>query len=152
MDLLNLAVDTRVIRPGAQVRTVFEACVHNNVSALPYMDAQGVITGKLSIRHIMKHAIPDHVVRMAHVLGDNIDAVNIPPVAVEGLLARPVEEFLLEPVIVSRHTRVIKALAMMEYHNTSYLFVVDEGKYEGIVTRMSIAWRMLETSEAHKPI
>lgn len=152
MDLLNLAADTRVIRPGALVRTVFEACVHNNVPALPYIDADDRISGKLSIRHIMKQAIPHYVVKMAHVLGDNIEAVNIPPVDVHALLSRPVEEFLLEPVIVSRQTPVIKALAIMEYHNTSYLFVADDGHYEGLVSRMSIAQRMLEISEMHQPL
>jgi CBS domain-containing protein len=38
----------------------------------------------------------------------------------------------------------IKALAIMEKNDTSYLFVVDDGEYQGIVTIQGIAAKMSE--------
>ena len=40
--------------------------------------------------------------------------------------------------------RLVKALAIMEAYNTQYIFLIEEGKYMGIVTRMVIARRLLD--------
>jgi hypothetical protein len=32
----------------------------------------------------------------------------------------------------------------MEVHNTSYIFLIEDGEYKGVVTRMVVAHRMLE--------
>ena len=39
---------------------------------------------------------------------------------------------------------LIKALAFMEQNDTSYIFVVDEGIYRGIITIQGIAAKMTE--------
>jgi predicted transcriptional regulator len=44
---------------------------------------------------------------------------------------------------VSPRSSVVKALAIMEMYNTSYVFLIDNGAYSGLVTRMVIAHRML---------
>jgi hypothetical protein len=36
-------------------------------------------------------------------------------------------------------------MAIMEKYNTGYVFLIDAGIYEGIVTRMGIAKLMLKT-------
>jgi len=59
-------------------------------------------------------------------------------------LALPVENFLLKNIpSVSPRSSIVKALALMEAHNTSYIFLIEEGEYKGVVTRMVIARRML---------
>jgi hypothetical protein len=35
----------------------------------------------------------------------------------------------------------------MEVHNSSYIFLIENGEYRGVVTRMVIAHRMLECAE-----
>lgn len=56
------------------------------------------------------------------------------------LLAPPMDPYLQEPAL-SRDSEVpaIKALSMMEHNDSSYLFVVDEGQYQGAVTIQSLA-------------
>jgi len=123
-DLGAIIVNTRVAHARATVGDVFEECVACNVSGLPYCDAEGRITGRVSLRHTLKKTcVPDYVVSGAHMLGDAIKAVRIPNEFVRELLDRP--------------------LAIMEQLNTDYVFVVDGGKYLGIVTRRGIASLML---------
>jgi CBS domain-containing protein len=45
---------------------------------------------------------------------------------------------------VSPNSSLVKALALMELHNTSYIFLMDNNDYRGIVTRMVVAKRMLQ--------
>jgi len=144
-DLGAIIVNTRVAHARATVGDVFEECVACNVSGLPYCDAEGRITGRVSLRHTLKKTcVPDYVVRGAHMLGDAIKAVRIPNEFVRELLDRPVEPFILrEYASMPPGAPTIKALAIMEQLNTDYVFVVDGGKYLGIVTRRGIASLML---------
>jgi CBS domain-containing protein len=59
------------------------------------------------------------------------------------LLDTPVEPYVQEPALsLSSDAPIIKALALMEQNDTSYLFVVDDGQYQGTVTIQCLA-RML---------
>ena len=50
------------------------------------------------------------------------------------------EGFVQEPhPSIGSGTQLMKALAMMEHHDTSYLFVVDAGVYRGTLTIQGIA-------------
>ena len=61
------------------------------------------------------------------------------------VMATPVENYLLEKIpTVSPSSTVVKALALMEVYNSSYIFLIEDGQYKGVVTRMIIAKRMLE--------
>ena len=63
-------------------------------------------------------------------------------------LARPVETYLLENIpTVSPASSLVKALSIMEAYNTHYIFLIEDGKYMGIVTRMVIANRLLDWLE-----
>jgi hypothetical protein len=148
MDLRNLAIPTAVIHPGARVREFFAECVRRDVPGVPYVDEQGVIVGRLSIRHSFKQScIPRWVINAAHVLGDGIHAVNIPHVQAKALLDEPVERHLLRGFASSSsHSPIVKGLAIMEQENTSYIFLIDEGVYKGVVTHMAIARRMMEST------
>ena len=60
-------------------------------------------------------------------------------------LALPIETHLLGNMpVVSPSSAVVKALAIMEAYNTHYVFLIEEGTYVGVVTRMLIAKRMLD--------
>ena len=150
MKLRNLAVRTRMIRAGMTLRDVFEECIGRSVPGLPFADASGTIVGRISIRDVFKRTcIPDYMVKAAHVLGDHIDFVNIPESYAAQVLAMPAESYVLQNIAhVTSESPVVKALAIMEKFGTGYIFLIDEGQYQGVVTRMSIARRMLESVAA----
>ncbi len=144
MKLGNLAISTGVVGPHDAVRAVFGECVRADVGGLPYVE-DGVIKGRISIRHIMREqCIPSFMRGAAHLVGDQAQ-FNLDRDELEALLARPALEFLLPARgTVSSNTTVIRGMALMEQLDTSYLFVVDEGVYQGVITRMLIASRMLD--------
>jgi hypothetical protein len=146
--LENLAIPTGVMRSGSTVRDFFTEALRCRVPGLPYVDAKGRITGRLSIRHCFKQsAIPHYLIDSAHLLGDDIHEVNITHSDLPKFLATPVEQFLLKPMaLTSSRSPLIKALAIMEHFNTSYIFLIDGIEYRGIVTHMEIAHRLLEHS------
>jgi len=41
----------------------------------------------------------------------------------------------------------LKAIALMERYDTTYLFIVDDGEYKGVVNVLGIARRMLDMQE-----
>ena len=84
-------------------------------------------------------------------MGDNTDRLDLPGMKVLETMEMPVETYLLKDVpTVSPQSTVVKALSLMEVHNTSYIFLVEQGSYYGVVTRMVIARRMLEWVEEQK--
>jgi CBS domain-containing protein len=145
MKLEHLAIATGVMRKGMTVRDFFEECARCNVAGLPYVNDQDKVVGRISIRDVYKHmAIPDHLIRVAHMLGDQTDKLDLPEMKVMETLALPVERYLLENIpSVSPQSSIVKALAIMEMFNTSYIFLIEDGEYKGVVTRMVIAHRML---------
>ena len=145
MKLEQLSIATRTMRKGMTVRDFFEECVRCNVPGLPYVDDQGTVVGRISIRDVYKHmAIPDHLVQVAHVLGDRTNNIDVPEMKVMETMSAPVETYLLANIpSVSPKSSIVKALAIMEMFNTSYIFLIDETGYKGVVTRMVIARRML---------
>jgi CBS domain-containing protein len=64
----------------------------------------------------------------------------------------PVERFVQEPHLsLTSGSSTVKALAMMEQSDTSYIFVVDEGRYKGVVTIHSLADKLAEYDEPPEP-
>jgi CBS domain-containing protein len=128
------------------LRNFFEEAVRCNVPGLPYVNEGGEIVGRLSIRDIYKHmAVPDNLLLVVDSLGDETDKLDLQEMDVFKEMARPVETYLLETIpSVSPRSSVVKALALMELHNSSYIFLIENGVYSGVVTRMLIAKRMLE--------
>ena len=86
---------------------------------------------------------------MAGAVGDQTDRLDMSERKVLKSLALPIDDFVLENIpVVSPHSSLVKALAIMEAYNTHYIFLVENGQYAGVVTRMVIANRMLEVLEA----
>ena len=149
IELKEIITPTRVARAGMSVSEVFEECVARRVPGIPFCNARDEVIGRVSLRHTLKMTcIPGFMVKGAHLLGDTIEAVRIPEVLATEVLLMPAEHFVLEPLaIVTSAAPVVKALAMMEHFNSSYAFVIDDGVYKGIVTRMWIASLMLKLRE-----
>ena len=93
---------------------------------------------KDAVAVIRVEALPD-------AMGDKTDRLDLSEKRVVRAFARPVERYLLENIPnVSPYSSLVKALAIMEAHNTHYIFLIEDGEYKGVVTRMVIANRMLE--------
>ncbi len=150
MRLLDIIVPTGVARAGMSVRAVFEECAKRNVPGIPYVDEDDQVIGRVSIRHTLKQTcIPKYMVKAAHLLGDRLEHVRIPEIQARQVLEMPVEPFVMENIaMVTSESPVVKALAIMEQYNSGYIFLIDDGVYKGIVTRMGIAALMLRCREA----
>jgi CBS domain-containing protein len=146
MKLENLCTHTRVMRKGMTIRDFLEEAATSHVPGLPYADEQGHIVGRISIRDVFKHmAVPDNLLLVADALGDQTDHLDLPDMKVMDTMALPVETYLLKSIpSVSPRSSVVKALAIMELHNSSYILLMDGEDYIGVVTRMVIARRMLQ--------
>jgi CBS domain-containing protein len=145
MQLTDLMVPTAVASPGMSVAEVFRECVARQVPGIPFRDQWGQITGKASIRHVLKlNCIPDFMVTHAALLGDSLEALSIPQEKARRVLVLPIDDFILpEPAMIGPHSPVSKALAVMERYDTTYLFIMDGKEYLGTVSIMGIAAAVL---------
>lgn len=146
MKLERLATMTGYMRHGMTLRDFFQEAVRCNVPGLPYVNDQDQIVGRISVRDVYKRvAVPDSLLRIADAIGDQTDNLDMPEIKVMETMASPVENYLLEKMpSVSPRSSIVKALSLMELHNSSYVFLIEDGQYQGVVTRMVIARRMLE--------
>jgi CBS domain-containing protein len=146
MKLERLATMTGFMRHGMTLRDFFLEALRCNVPGLPYVDDQDRIVGRISIRDVYKRiAVPDNLLPVADAMGDQTDKLDLPEMKVLETMASPVEAYVLENMpSVSPRSSIVKALALMEVHNSSYIFLIEDGRYEGVVTRMVIARRMME--------
>ena len=147
--LREVITPTRVARAGMSVGEVFEECVAKRVPGIPFCNTRGEVVGRVSLRHTLKMTcVPSYLVKGAHLLGNVIEEVLIPEELARDVLRMPAENFVLETrAVVTSATPVVKALAVMEQYNSSYAFVIDNGEYKGMVTRMWIASLMLKVRE-----
>jgi CBS domain-containing protein len=153
MKLEHLSITTGLMRKGMTMRDFFEEAVRCNVPGLPYVNAQDQIIGRISIRDVYKRiAVPDNLLLFADALGDQTDNLDLAEMKVMEMMQMPVEDFLLENMpAVSPRSSIVKALALMELHNSSYVFLIEDGAYIGVVTRMVIAQRMMACVNEHAP-
>ncbi|MEN8176596.1 MAG: CBS domain-containing protein [Pseudomonadota bacterium] len=137
-------IATRVVRSGMLVREVFAECGRTHVQALPFVDESGRITGRLTLKNIMRFAcLPEYMVETASLLGGFLSCVDNAQEKIKQVLGHPVDGYVREPnVTITSEEPSIKALAVMEKNDTSYIFVVDDGRYRGIVTIQGIAETM----------
>jgi len=146
MELSNLIIPTAVSYSGMTVADVFRECVRSNVPGIPFRDAKGHIIGKASIRHILKETcIPDYLIRHSHLLGDSFTHLSLPDDHVQHVLSLAIDPFVLTKMAVaSSNTPMAKALAIMEGNDATYMFIIDDGVYKGMVSIMGISKVMLE--------
>ncbi|MEJ1297614.1 MAG: CBS domain-containing protein [Candidatus Sedimenticola sp. (ex Thyasira tokunagai)] len=139
-------IETGVVRRGMLVRDVFAECGRTHVQALPVLSEKGKITGRVTLKSIMKFScLPEYMVELAPLLGSFLSCVDNAEEKVNQVLCSQVDPYVLKAgTFIDPDAPAIKALAMMEKSDTSYLFVVAEGQYLGIITIQGIAERMSE--------
>jgi CBS domain-containing protein len=154
MDLKSITVPTEVAKAGMTVRQVFEECTRVNSPGLPFCDEQGLVSGRVTLRHILKrHCLPEHLVEMAKVLGEQTSGVRDMEMLAEQLLDNRIDSCTQRPhASLTSASSVIKALALMEKLDTSYLFVIDEGQYMGLVTLQSLSKTILHYDNSAESI
>ena len=141
MKLKQILIPTKVANSGMTVREVFEECCRAHIPALPFCTKSGRITGRVTLKNIMKcSCLPDYIIESARILGEEMSCMEDIESKAKQLLCVPVDPYVQEPALfLSSDAPAIKALAMMEQNDTSYLFVVDDGQYQGAVTIQSLA-------------
>ena len=137
----DLLIVTRVARSGMLVRDVFRECLSARVQSLPYRDEAGRIAGRVTLKHIANRSIvPEYVVQLALVVGDRLSTFEDMERRLPDMFGHPVEDYVQEPhASIPSATQLMKALAVMEHYDTSYLFVIDDGVYRGTITIQGIA-------------
>ena len=141
MDIQSVLIPTITIRPGMYVRDLFTECGKLHVHALPYCDEKGKITGRLTLKNVMKFScLPEHMIELASLLGNQMSCVENAEEKAREIICNPVEPYVrkLGETITSKEP-LIKALAIMEKYDTSYIFVVDDDEYKGLITIQGIA-------------
>ena len=137
----DLLIVTRVARPGMRVRDVFRECLSARVQSLPYRDASGSITGRVTLKYIANRSVvPEYVAQFALVVGDRLATFEEMERRLPEVFGHRVEDYVQEPhASIPSATQLMKALAIMEYYDTSYLFVIDDSVYRGTLTIQGIA-------------
>ena len=144
MKLKQILIPTKVASHGMTVREVFAECCRVHIPALPFCTRSGRIAGRVTLKNVMKlSCLPEYIIESALILGEEMSCMEDIEASAKQLLCVPVDPYVQEPALfLNSEARAIKALAMMEQNDTSYLFVVDDGQYQGTVTIQSLA-RML---------
>ena len=141
MKLEQILITTKVATSGMTVREVFAECSRANTPALPFCTRTGRIRGRATLKNILKMScLPEYVVETARILGDQLSCTDDLEAKARQLLDNPVDPYVLEPGLsINSDASAIKAPAMMEKNDKSYLFVVDDDEYRGIVTIQGLA-------------
>ena len=150
MKLDDLIVPTAVATPGMNVASLFKECAHKQVPGIPFRDRNGKITGKASIRHVLKlTCIPDYMVKHAALLGNTLSSLALPVETARQMLALDVDGFVLSDMaVIGPDASIAKALAVMERHDTTYLFVIEGDEYYGCVSIMGIGEAIIRFAES----
>lgn len=141
MKLKQILIPTKVASRGMTVREVFVECGRVHIPALPFCTKSGRIAGRVTLKNILKlSCLPDYIIESARFLGEEMSCMDDVEAKAKQLLCTPVDPYMQEPALsLTSDAPVIKALAMMEQNDTSYLFVVDDGQYQGAVTIQCLA-------------
>lgn len=141
MKLKQILITTKVASPGMMVRELFEECGKANIPALPFCTKSGRIRGRVTLKNILKvSCLPEYMIESARILGEEMFCIEDVETKAKLLLDTPVDDYVQEPALtLSSEAPIIKALALMEQNDTSYLFVVDDGQYRGAVTIQCLA-------------
>jgi CBS-domain-containing membrane protein len=144
--MTNIVIPTGVVTYGTTVAEALAECVRCNVLGIPFVDKEARIRGRFSVGHTFKLACtPEMLILNADLLGDQLDSFRIPDNQSAELLEMPVDKFILDKVVtIHSSSPCVKAVALMQKYKTTYLFVVDDDGYKGVVNVGGIAKRMLE--------
>lgn len=141
----DILIRTKVANADMRVRDIFEQCLQARVQSLPYSDETGAITGRITLKNIINRSIvPAYLAELAPVISTRLSSFDELEARMLQVFEEPVAPYVQEPhASVYSDTELMKALAIMEHHDTSYLFVIDGADYKGTLTIQGIAaWMM----------
>ncbi|WP_078118416.1 CBS domain-containing protein [Thiosocius teredinicola] len=146
MKLLKATIETPVARHGMLIGEALRICVDYDVPGIPYVDEQGKIIGRLSVRNVfLISSLPLDMIKGAHLIGHEALHLDLSRDHYEKVFSQVVDPQILDDcACLSPHAQITKAMALMEKFNSSYLFVIDEGHYLGVVTRLGLTRLLLE--------
>jgi hypothetical protein len=149
MKLDQIMVPTKTATHGMSVREFINECTRANTPGLPFTTPSGRISGRVTLKNIFKiSCLPDYIVESARILGDQLTCLEDVEAKTKQMMDNPVESFVQEPHLsLGSDATGIKALAMMEQNDTSYIFVVDDGEYRGVVTIQGLARKLAEIDQ-----
>ena len=85
---------------------------------------------------------------LARVVGDHLATFEEMERRLPAVFDRRVEDHVQEPhASIDSNARLMKALAVMERYDTSYLFVIDGGACRGTITIQGIAAWMVRLDD-----
>lgn len=148
---MDCLIQTSYVDKNSTVEDALNLCILNNVPGLPFVNDENEIICRFSIRHFFKiTSITPDMIHGAHLLGDAISHMDIPACCSTALMQTLVSKFLInETIQLTPDSQIVKAMALMERYNTSYLFVIDSNnKYLGTITRLSICKHMLQSASS----
>ena len=149
MKLEHLFMPTRAAQAGMTVQEFFTECSGLCIPGLPFCTKSGRIKGRVTLKNILKTSfLPDYIVESAQILGDDLASTRDIEAKARQLLAMPVDPYVQEPHLsVTSDSSCARALALMEQNDTSYLFIVDEWQYRGVVTIQSLARALFQLDQ-----
>lgn len=146
MNLSDVVVPTQVVNAETTFEEALKECVEKRVPGIPYVDESGSIVGRFSLRHAFRMAcVPTSALQGGQLLGDDLAYFDKSSGNLEGILLEPVAGFILEDsILLDTDARIKKTLEKMEDYNTGYLFLLEHGRYLGVITRIGVAKLILE--------
>ena len=141
MKIDQVIITTGTATSGMNVRDFIDECTRANIPGLPFTTPSGRISGRVTLKNIFRlSCLPDYIIESARFLTDQSTCMEDIEANAAGMMDKSVETFVQEPHLsLTSDDTALKALAMMEQSDTSYIFVVDEGQYRGVITIQSIA-------------
>lgn len=140
MRLLKGIIETPVARPGMRIGEALRVCVDCGVPGIPFVDGTGLIAGRFSVRNaFLLSSIPSDMIKGAHLIGHQALNLEHPCEHYAVVFEQPIDTTIISEIaMLGSNSQITKAMALMEKFNSSYLFVIDDGRYVGTVTRLGL--------------
>jgi CBS domain-containing protein len=137
----NIIIPTPIARSGMKIEKVFAEMISLNVPGIPFSDENNKICGRISLKHLLSSGcLPDDILKNAYLLGDSLTHLETPIEQLTQLMQKPVDSFVIAGLpTINSNSPLLKALALIRHYQSNYIFVVDEGKYQGVVTMLGLA-------------
>ena len=141
MKIDQVMILTRTATKDMSVREFINECTRTNVPGLPFTTPSGRISGRVTLKNIFRlSCLPDYIIESARILTDQSWCMEDIEANATEIMDKSVELFIQEPHLsLASDETALKALALMEQSDTSYILVVDDGQYRGVITIQSIA-------------
>ncbi|WP_069472613.1 CBS domain-containing protein [Candidatus Marithrix sp. Canyon 246] len=142
----DIIISTPVARYGMKVGEVFADMISLNVPGIPFCNENNEICGRISLKHVLSSGcLPDDILKNAYLLGDSLTHLGTPVDKLTQLMQKSVDSFVIATLpTISSTSPLLKALALIRHYQSNYIFVVDEGKYLGVVTMLGLAKKILK--------